>query len=399
MAPPTSYSDDQLRVLEKIYKRNQHPPKAFIDELSQTMGIDKKKIDTWFTKRRAKKKESKVQLGQSVNTYPASPTPQQIRRNLREYVRDHEISECTDVNLRGNSYDGVDNNLKDIIDTNEELNKYFEGTIPDLLSGTQYDTIGYIAKGQYGRVILAQNTTTKEYVVVKIPCEIRDNLAYVKDLLKEFMHQERAHNALKGMACSAPRALGLMRMKSNTVTRGYIYMLVFEFIPVLPNTLCTMTLKQAIKEHKEGRSVIGEKKEWRTLIQDLIQGTDVLQQNDIAHNDLKRDNVLIQFGLDEQPKPVFIDYGLSTTLTSANTYLPFEVTEGRDIYSYHVGPELFSKSHPLPTSDLYSVARMTQILGYHIGEPELQTLGAQYCDTPYRQRQDHRAFCRSLMGM
>ena len=398
MAPPTSYSDDQLRVLEKIYKRNQHPPKAFIDELSQTMGIDKKKVDTWFTKRRAKKKESKVQLGQSVNTYPASPTPQQIRRNLREYVRDHEISECTDVNLRGNSYDGADSYIEDIINTNEELNKYFEGTIPDLLSGTQYDVIGEIGEGRNGRVILAQNINSKKLVVVKIPRRTRDNLDYVTRLLNEYVQQKRAYNALIGTSCSAPQPLGLIRMKSDSVLQGFLYLLVSEFIPVLPDTLCTMTLEQAVSEHMKGSSVIGEKG-WRTLIRYLIQATDVLQQNDIAHNDLKRDNVLLQFGVNRQPKPVIIDYGLSTTVRSKSSYLPFEISPGIDIYSYHVGPELFSKSHPLPTSDLYSVARMTQILGYHIGEPELQTLGAQYCDTPYRQRQDHRAFCRSLMGM
>ena len=397
MAARFNYNDEELRVLVTAYEQKQHPTRETLVQLSQKLGYDEKKIRNWFNNRRAKDRKLKGK-GTSADRPQATPTTPPIPQSLTDYVRDNSLAESTDVNLKENSYDGVDDQLQSVVYQNPELHHYFQGAILPILSGTQYDAIADIGQGCNGRVILAKHITTKEKVVVKIPLDVEENPDYMEEMLNEFMHQDRAYKVLKGAACTAPKPLGFIRMKSDSVALGYIYLSVLEFVPVLPNALCTLTMFQATLEHEEERPVI-DKEGWRTLIQDLIDATDLLQRNDIAHNDIKEDNVMVRFGRDSRPKAVLIDYGLSTKLSSIPTtggaYLA--ATPGKDIHDSHNAPELFLQPNALPTSDLYSVAKLIKSIGISTKVKELETVGIQYCKMPMHYRKGHQALRQDVI--
>ena len=383
-----------MSILLKAYKENQLKEKTKRERIASQLGVSERKVRNWFYSRRAKDLRMNRPTSSYTHRLP-SPTVQ-MRPSVTEYVKNHTLSDCTDVNLIANSYDGVDDGeLAYTINNNLELREHFNGKQPPLLSGTGYDVISNIGSGCYGRVILAQHIITKDMVVVKIPLQVDKDPYYLDSMLKEFVNQEKAYYALRRQACTAPQPLGFIRMKSANAPQGFIYLSVSEYIPVLPNAHCTLTVLQACREHGEGRSLIN-REEWVVLIQDLIDATNTLLNNDISHNDIKEDNIMIQYRSDGRPKLVLIDYGLTTKQITSNYHPMFELPSDCSIYDSHNAPELFFESSPLPTSDLYSVAKLVEFIGHYLQLGAVKKMASEYCLVSPRLRKGHHDFCQDV---
>ena len=81
------------------------------------------------------------------------------------------------------------------------------------------------------------------------------------------MYQDKAHNALRGKLCTAPRPIGFLRVKHTT---GDIapYTLVSEFCSVIPNVCVGMTLLDAHRWKKRTPFITTE--EWRDICLALL---------------------------------------------------------------------------------------------------------------------------------
>ena len=396
MAHRTIYSDEDVRVLLEAYEEcEKYLPKAKKTQLSRMLGHPEINIQTWFANRRAKDRRRGIPVHRPGIINGAVATRLRVvGQMLAEYVRNNALPMCLDIDFRASSIFGPDMLLQITITNNAELSRYFEETIPPLFCGTLFQVVANLGNGVYGRAVLAKYIPTNKMVVVKIPLQVEERPNYIEQMLKEFMYQERAYNALKGMACTAPEPLGFMRMRSHSVPQGFIYLSVSEFMSVQPNVQCTLTLRKALHEHQQGRSIL-DKNEWMTLIQDIIDATNILQRNGISHNDIKDDNIMVHYGMDVRPKAVLIDYGISSSLTSTSTGAYLQFPEEGSIYDKHNAPELFLQQ-PMHTSDLYSVGRLSQLIGNYLGIAEVQTVADQFCRVPFTHRQGHQSFYQTV---
>ena len=297
-------------------------------------------------------------------------------QNIQNYARNAILQLCSDVNFQQFSYEGMETELPRAIANNPILQNYFGHHMPPLLKGSDYTALRYLGQGSYGKVVLAQENSTSKLVVVKISFE-NNNLV---SLLHEYMHQERTHRALRGSSCTAPAPLGFIRMRSNTATIGYMYLLVSEFCPVVPNAKSALTMFKAMNEHMAGRPLLSIE-DWKSISLALIDATITFLRNDIYHNDIKTDNVMICFNERNEPHPVIIDYGLACRSVTYNTHSFFYRRPDIDIFNKHNGPELFLLPHPLNTSDLYSVAFLLEELGRDVGFKSIQQIAFKYRHT------------------
>ena len=394
MASVNKFSCDEMKVLNKAYKDNLLMDINNRKHLASQLGVSERKIRNFVYSRRAK--DMRMKKPSHSSTFPRPSPTVHIRPSVTDYFNNHTLSECTDIDLIANSYDGIDDGeLASTIENNLDLREHFNGRQPPLLSGTGYEVVGNIGSGCNGRVIMAKHVITKDMVIVKIPLQLDHN--YLDNMLMEFANQEKAYHALKGHACSAPQPLGIMRMRSDNTPRGFIYLSVSEYLPVVANADCSLTLDKACQEHCEGRALLtGE--EWMVLIQDLIEATHTLLNNDISHNDIKQDNIIIQFRSDNTPKFVLIDFGMATKLITSNSQPMFEVPKERSIYDNHNAPELFFEPSPLPTSDLYSIAKLTQLIGRDIQMAAVEKMAMEYCLVRPPFRKGHHDFYQDVIA-
>ena len=382
---PVDKVEEQLAVLCEFYKKDKRPDRGARDLLADLIGVKRRVITKWFADQRKNDKDntSPTQYGLSPQTI-ADPR----RQCIVDYVKNNPLPQCKDVKLHLNNYNEDDDKLEQVISADEILRRHFGTRKPDLLCGARYRALSYIGEGSYGKVLLARDIYSSENVVVKIPLANKVNDNYIRDMLNEFMYQEKAHSLLKGTKCSAPQPKGVIRIINNTVSFGYIYLSVSEYIPIVHDARCTLTIYDAMVTHMRGKPLL-KKEEWKDVLLALIDTTERLQENDVYHNDIKSDNVMLYFDDSNKPSPVLIDYGLSSTKKSLKKQL---YAHEINVFNDRNAPELFLDLQPSSTSDLYSLARMIEDIGHDLAFPDVKQLAAQYCKEPFRERPKHSQF-------
>ena len=186
-----------------------------------------------------------------------------------------------------------------IVKDDNEL-KYFFDHHAYFLSGSNYVAVREegscveIGRGAYGVIILARDIEDNQYVAIKT-CSVDDFNTATKSLLREYMFQWRAHKALENLC---PRPKGLLIRKAKTKNNGILpYILVSEFVSLLPGLDMSMNLDVALELAETSQSVL-LKQDFLDISMSLIHATNILQTNKICHVDLRPANVMIQFHSD-----------------------------------------------------------------------------------------------------
>ena len=441
---PNRKTPEQLKRLQEAYQKDKHPDHVQIHLIADRLGLQIKAVRTWFNNQRAKDRKAELKnkpqdlVSTKGNTAcaPAQNVPQlqnmpqaqnvpqlqnvkktvpvqnvvfvdlteesddysdspavvpPMKQCFVDYIRTNQLPNCTEINLNSNNYDFADNALAYVINQDFELRSYFGRRSPDLLSGSRYHVLSSIGQGSYGRVILAQDINTLEKVVVKIPLNFDGSVESMRSMLLEFMHQEQAHNLLQGTKCTSPRPIGFIRIVNQSLPLGYNILTVSEFVPVVPDARCTLTMTRAVQEHVRGNPLL-EKDDWLDVILALIDATDTLHRNDMYHNDIKLDNIMLRLEPDNKPRPVLIDFGLASSYNSFDRQLFQSCRDSVDIYNHHNAPETFLQLQPIATSDLYSVARTMELIGQFLKLPVVRKTAEQYCKMSPETRTQHVGF-------
>ena len=296
--------------------------------------------------------------------------------NLEEFVTNHNPQHCVNPTF----INGSEEDIRETINGNETLARYFEShPMPPLLNGNNYTILSVVGAGTFGQVYLAQNNVTKQLVAMKASC--LEHSRYLGALIKEYMFQKMANNALNGFLCTTPEPKGFVCVHSNFSPSGYEYILVSEFAAIFPDAKCTLTIDRAIKEHKNGKPLLNIS-DWQRVCLSLIIATDVLKANDLFHNDIKTDNVLISFDEYGMANPVIIDFGNCCHKINNITQPYYTATPYVDIFKTHVAPELYLQPQPHETSDLYSVAQLISEIGRVLEHKAVEQIAKKYKQNP-----------------
>ena len=234
-------------------------------------------------------------------------------------------------------------------------------------------------EGTFGEVYVAYDLTSNQLVVMKVLKE-SDHQKLLKDQLREYMYQHIAYSVLSG-PCRAPKPHGFFCLKNDSLLRNYYcsYIMVSEYISVLPLSCASLTLDKALKEHSTGRPILTSKA-WRDVSLALIEAATTLHQHDLYHNDLKANNIMLSFTEDHRIEPVILDYGLASR-SSGNGDNPKYMYEDGDRESYpHIAPELYHQADPIPTSDLYSISYIILSISTYTDLPHVEEAVKYYRD-------------------
>ena len=136
---------------------------------------------------------------------------------------------------------------------------------------------------------------------------------------------------------------------------------------------------------------------WALLFTKLALFVRQLQRSNIYHLDLKMNNILISF-MDDEPRPVIIDYGLGQfglNKKATSPMWPDMTFEGR-LKAPHLDPELSRNSNPLPSTDVYSVMAACRIVGETLDIIDLAHIGMMYCILEGHERPDNLTAYQNL---
>ena len=193
---------------------------------------------------------------------------------------------------------------------------------------------------------------------------------------------EHAHHVLNGY-CKAPKPLGFIRQRP-VPNEPYEYMMVSQYCPVLPGYYSSLTLVEALALH--AKKPIIRKIEWRNICLSLIHATQLLQKNDIYHNDLVSCNILLEIS-DNRVEPVIIDFGAGTRGKTGNRrpmYGPLSAMQPSST------PELYRGPDPLPTSDLHSISYVILRICAFLNLPKLEDYILEYRLQKPEKRDGHK---------
>ncbi|XP_072165954.1 uncharacterized protein [Diadema setosum] len=137
----------------------------------------------------------------------------------------------------------------------------------------------------------------------------------------------------------------------------------------------------------------------KSVIIDVLNGVKALHDNDILHNDIKGDNVIVKKTGVDTYKGYVIDVGNATT-----TYLPafysFERCQreaySRDPINVHYAPELiFDGARTTTATDVYQLGRLVYLIGEDLHQRPLLDIGKRcLCREPHQ-----RLKLEKLMGL
>ena len=325
-----------------------------------------------------------------------------VTEGIREYLRELEKLPADHFALptECNRLDDI-KYMKKIVDASNQLRQYYttEEKYPPLLKGEEFKTTHKVARGGQGSVVLAKlvNDEDEERYVLKT----RHDRSEGKDreLLFEYMFQEQAHSLLKG-SCTVPEPIGIIRQHAEP---PYGYIMVARFVPLYPGASNNVILKRAAVKHRENPLL--SLKDWRRVFLSLITAFETLQANDIYHNDVKSNNILLRF-YENNIEPVIIDFGLATrSINHRKTAMNPDKT--RSFYTKrpradidkerpYICPILYEEESPIATSDLYGVSYIIWFVGNQLQLPVLFGLMQQYRQDEPRDRAGFKSFFKQV---
>ena len=293
----------------------------------------------------------------------------------------------------------IDRNIQQIIHASPTLGNYFNlgADAPPMLDGEKYKVIAEVGSGRYGKVVLAEEDGTGEEVIIKVPLK-RTTPQLLKAILTEYMYQELACIALKHTV-TVPEPLGIIRQQGDEHEGGYRYLVVSQFVPLLPGFYASFPIDYMIKNHntKEFVRLI----EWENICLNLIKAVEELYKNDLYHLDLHCGNVMIEIA-DNSIQPVIIDFGTAMrrdsragrrgSIFKAGGHTP----EERKFLWPQIAPELYDSVIPLPTSDLYGVSSIIMFIAKAVKLPIVTRYINTFRDQEPANRDMHDVFFEKI---
>ena len=265
----------------------------------------------------------------------------------------------------------------DLVDHLQQF--YSRNPKPEILNGIRFIATHKIATGGQGVVLLARREGEEEdgnRYVLKIPLSVKKT--HLKRTLYEYMLQQHAYSLLKG-TCTVPEPIGLIKKRIGT---SEAYIQVGRFQAMYPGATASIQLVDAMRHHR--RCPLLTIRQWRDVCLSLITAFETLQANDIYHNDIKPNNILLRF-YENNVEPVIIDFGLASR---SNNHMWCKNADGtisfkrkrteeerlRDVP--YICPILCQQKNPIPTCDLFSVVYMIEGVATCVQLPTI----ASYCD-------------------
>ncbi|XP_054754437.2 proto-oncogene serine/threonine-protein kinase mos-like [Lytechinus pictus] len=242
-----------------------------------------------------------------------------------------------------------------------------------------------IGKGSFGEVFLREYQG--EAVAVKVPyiCEgVRDEDDQKRMIRIKADHARTTMEALVNIVFtdhpSFPKTVGIVDIEGAPS-------LILEFLGD-KKTGTSFPLSHAIKFQIPSIS----KDSWFAIIMDIISGIKAMHEKGLLHNDLKANNILLQWDLEDQRWHAFIiDMGKVSTQTIPLKLkgLPKEELEGykQGILFPHLAPEYILDLQPMSVqTDIYSLGVLLARIDKVLRSRHLRDLAAQMTNVNPRLR-------------
>ncbi|XP_030828120.1 probable serine/threonine-protein kinase DDB_G0280461 [Strongylocentrotus purpuratus] len=237
-----------------------------------------------------------------------------------------------------------------------------------------------IGKGAFGKVNLMRYLPTNIPVAVKV--QEKKNRGISEDemknkLVSRSMKEAVMHHVMSDNP-SFPGLLGVVEIEDNL---GVVLEFIGDKQFVIIHPLCDVLL-----ERRPGLSRL----EWIDIAFDIIQGLASLHDKRLLHNDLKKNNILLQRS-GERWRAYIIDFGHGSTVTMPLKFPTFSLEEEREymegLLYHHLAPEIVRDQQPTSVySDIYSLGKVLLDIGRVSGDRDLR-LVAEMCTRvkPYRR--------------
>ena len=255
--------------------------------------------------------------------------------------------------------------------------------LPDLLCSSQYETVNMengrpvlLGKGGNGTAFLGRCKETNQLVTLKFAHKanpLNTNSGVYSALIECGVHK-RAYEAVqraesKGeIVAKVPQIYGILKLKdrSEYLRKYFSYIIVSEFIGLVPNNPVALTWDKAVALNKKNPAVFDDAS-FINMLCALIRTTEILVENNMMHADIKGNNILIGIH-GGKPVPYLIDFGNAFEQIEENV-----IIYNLDKHDW-LDPYLYQGSAPTKTGDLYSMwvlmdkssARMERL--YHLRE-------------------------------
>lgn len=190
---------------------------------------------------------------------------------------------------------------------------------------SKYDILKTLGQGSFGKVVKAKNKHTKEIVAIKI----QQNPCNYQEFLNEILILKKISEICKNLVCIKDYGKLTNSDKCDKTDIHAQYYIVMDFIKGI-------TLTEFINDKKITPSIFVE------ITIQMHTGLKLLHQYNMAHMDLKPDNIMID---PETLKVTIVDLGLACISPQCNSsgtplYMPQEFSidlEGRqstDIWAF-----------------------------------------------------------------
>ena len=254
--------------------------------------------------------------------------------------------------------------------------------VPDADVDEEDDLIG---NGAFGKVFLRQYQG--EAVAVKVP--------YISDGVRDEDDEKRLVRIKADHARTTMEAQVHLAFADHPSFPKTIGIVDFEGAPSLvleflgdKKTGTTYSLSQAIKFQIPDLS----KSNWFDIIMDIINGMKVMHEKGLLHNDLKSNNILLQWDSDDQRWHAFIiDMGKVSTqiIPLRHNKVPKEEIQGyKDgILFQHLAPEYILDLQPMTVqTDIYSLGKLLGRIEKVVKSRALRDLVAEMTNVKPRLR-------------
>ncbi|XP_041474816.1 uncharacterized protein LOC121423529 [Lytechinus variegatus] len=346
--------EKRMMEMEKKMKEAERKKKEYVERINRAviekLSLMKQEIDL--------KNEEISQLNK-INGHLQTITDIKIMRERRTTI-DRVVSACLYI------YTPKELSSNDLMSFNQSSG-------PVML-----DVVG---TGGFGEVMIGRLNGEKNPVAVKRALVTQNLTADQQDLQRERRNIRFEKEARAGLVMSDspyfPRFLGIVLMNGDQC-------LVTEFIGDKIQGK-PYPLYYAIFPEK-GCDPEPKMKEWNlaAIGEDVIRGIMDLHDRSLLHNDLKDDNVLLEFRQNRWVG-VIIDLGMMSTMSYPH-FSGSNMSTNERAYFVHTAPEVLNGGQASVASDIFSVGYILDCIGRFIKDDDLRKLGGMCCEEDPKDR-------------
>ncbi|XP_041460819.1 probable serine/threonine-protein kinase DDB_G0280461 [Lytechinus variegatus] len=237
-----------------------------------------------------------------------------------------------------------------------------------------------IGKGAFGKVNLMRYIPTNMPVAVKIQ-EKKNRGINEEDMKNKLISRSMKEAVMQHVMSDNPSFPGLLGIVEIDDNLGVVLEFIGDKRFAIIHPLCDVLF-----ERRPGLSRL----EWIDIALDIVQGLASLHENGLLHNDLKKNNILMQRS-GERWRAYIIDFGHGSTITMPLKFPIFTLEEEREylegLLYHHLAPEIIRDQEPTSVyTDIYSLGKVLLDIGRVSGDRDLR-LVAEMCtrEKPYRR--------------